>query len=107
MTDLPPGNFGDTPVPVGGFDGADQEAQKNKGTMPAGKRWLSPLNQRRLRNFKKNRRALWSFWIFSVLFVLSLFAEFIANDKPVLVSCRRSLGSLQVLCRGILAAGPT
>ncbi len=50
--------------------------------------WLSPLNKRRLRNFKRNRRALWSFWIFMFLFVLSLFAEFLANDKPVLVNYR-------------------
>jgi len=46
---------------------------------------VTPLNRRRLNNFKRNRRGYWSFWIFSVLFVLSLFAEFIANDKPVLV----------------------
>jgi microcin C transport system permease protein len=48
--------------------------------------WLSPLNQRRWQNFKANRRGYWSLWIFMVLFVLSLFAEFIANDKPILVS---------------------
>ena len=47
---------------------------------------LSPLNQRRWQNFKANRRGYWSFWIFLVLFVVSLFAEFIANDKPFLVS---------------------
>ena len=52
---------------------------------------LSPLNRRRLSNFKKNRRAIWSFWIFSLLFGLSLFAEFIANDKPILVSYRGEL----------------
>jgi microcin C transport system permease protein len=46
---------------------------------------LSPLNQRRWRNFKANRRALWSLWIFCVLFGLSLFAEVVANDKPLLV----------------------
>ncbi len=46
---------------------------------------LSPLNQRRLANFKANRRGYWSFWIFLVLFILSLFAEVIANDKPFLV----------------------
>ena len=46
---------------------------------------LSPLNQRRWRNFRKNRRAYWSMWIFAVLFGLSLFAEFLANDKPILV----------------------
>ncbi|ESZ11765.1 ABC transporter permease [Mesorhizobium sp. L48C026A00] len=48
--------------------------------------WLSPLNQRRQQNFKANRRGYWSLWIFLVLFVLSLFSEWIANDKPVLVS---------------------
>lgn len=46
---------------------------------------LSPLNQRRWRNFKKNRRAYWSLWIFSILFGLSLFAEFLAYDKPILI----------------------
>ncbi len=45
---------------------------------------ISPLNKRRWQNFKANRRGYWSLWIFLVLFVLSLFAEFIANDKPVL-----------------------
>ncbi|WP_319824924.1 ABC transporter permease [Thalassovita sp.] len=49
---------------------------------------LSPLNQRRWRNFKRNRRAFWSLLIFSVLFGVSLFAEFIANDKPILVKYR-------------------
>jgi microcin C transport system permease protein len=48
--------------------------------------WLSPLNIRRWESFKANRRGYWSLWIFLVLFVLSLFAEFIANDKPVLAS---------------------
>lgn len=50
--------------------------------------WLSPLNQRRWRNFTRNRRAYWSLIIFSILFGLSLLAEFIANDKPILVSYR-------------------
>lgn len=49
---------------------------------------LSPLNQRRWRNFKKNRRAYWSMWIFAVLFGISLCAEFVANDKPILVNFR-------------------
>jgi microcin C transport system permease protein len=44
---------------------------------------LSPLNQRRWRNFKANRRAYWSLIIFSVPVRLSLFAEFIANDRPL------------------------
>lgn len=49
---------------------------------------LSPLNQRRWRNFRRNGRAYWSLIIFSVLFGLSLFAEFIANDRPILVQYR-------------------
>lgn len=46
---------------------------------------LSPLNQRRWRNFKSNRRAYWSLIVFIVLYGLSLFAEVLANDKPLLV----------------------
>ena len=47
---------------------------------------LSPLNQRRWRNFRKNRRAFWSLIVFSVLFTICLFAEFVANDRPILLS---------------------
>ncbi len=47
---------------------------------------LSPINRRRWDNFKANRRGYWSLWIFGVLFFLSLFAEFIANDRPILMS---------------------
>ncbi|MCL7405005.1 MAG: ABC transporter permease [Marivivens sp.] len=54
---------------------------------------LSPLNQRRWRNFKRNRRAVWSLIILGACFILSLFAEFIANDKPILVSYRGELRS--------------
>ncbi|WP_422030895.1 ABC transporter permease [Roseovarius sp.] len=46
---------------------------------------LSPLNRRRWRNFKRNKRALWSLIIFSVLMVITLPAEFVANDRPILV----------------------
>ena len=46
---------------------------------------LSPMARRRLRNFKANRRGYISLWIFLVLFVLSVPAEFIANDKPLIV----------------------
>lgn len=46
---------------------------------------ISPLNQRRWVNFKANRRGYWSLWIFLVLFFLTLFSEFIANDRPLLV----------------------
>jgi microcin C transport system permease protein len=45
----------------------------------------SPINRRRWQNFKANRRGFWALWIFLVLFILSLFAECIANDKPFLV----------------------
>ena len=46
---------------------------------------LSPLNQQRLLRFKKNKRAVISLWLFSIIFVISLFAELVANDKPLLV----------------------
>ena len=46
---------------------------------------MSPLNQRRLQQFKSNKRGYYSFILFSLLFVISLFAEFIANDKPVVM----------------------
>ena len=46
---------------------------------------ISPLNWRRWENFKANRRGYYAFWLFMVLFVVSLFAEFIANDKPFYV----------------------
>lgn len=46
---------------------------------------LSPVNQRRWRNFRANRRGYWSLWIFLILFTLSLGAEFIANEKPLLI----------------------
>ena len=63
------------------------DAKNASGAPPlrAGLFALSPLNQRRWNNFKKNRRGYWSFWLFLVLFVLSLGAEFIANDKPILI----------------------
>ncbi len=46
---------------------------------------LSPLNQRRWRNFRANSRAFWSLVLFALLFGLSLFAEFLANDRPILI----------------------
>lgn len=47
---------------------------------------LSPINRRRWQNFKANRRGYWSLWLFLVLFVLTLGADFIANDRPLVVS---------------------
>jgi microcin C transport system permease protein len=49
------------------------------------RRWLSPINQRRWQNFKANRRGFVSLWVFLVLFVVSLGAEFVANDKPFVI----------------------
>ncbi|MBZ9789689.1 ABC transporter permease [Rhizobium sp. 3T7] len=53
---------------------------------PPRKGLLSPTNVRRWKNFKANRRGYWSLWLFLVLFVLSLLAEFIANDRPIIAS---------------------
>jgi len=47
---------------------------------------LKPLTRRRLDNFRANRRGYWSLWIFLSLFMLSLGAELIANDRPLLVN---------------------
>lgn len=46
---------------------------------------LSPIMQRRWHKFRSNRRGYWSFVLLSLMFLVSLFAECIANDKPVLV----------------------
>ena len=45
---------------------------------------LTPLDRRRLDNFKANGRGYWAFWLFMLLFLLSLGSEFIANDRPIL-----------------------
>lgn len=47
---------------------------------------LTPLQQRRWSNFRANGRAWWSLWLFGLLFFVSLFAEIIANDKPLLIT---------------------
>ena len=52
---------------------------------------MSPINERRLQNFKANKRGYYSAWIFGVLFVLTLGAELIANDKPILFSLHGEL----------------
>ena len=60
--------------------------------MAALKSWAqSPLTQRRLTNFKANGRGLWSLWIITALFILTLGAEFIANDRPLVVSFKGKL----------------
>ncbi len=46
---------------------------------------LGPIGKRRLHNFRANKRGFWSLWVFLGLFVVSLFAELIANDRPLLI----------------------
>jgi len=46
---------------------------------------IIPLTRRRLNSFRRNRRGFWSLWIFLAIFIVTLFAEFIANDRPILV----------------------
>ena len=56
------------------------------GLEPSARRFaLSPINKRRWQNFTTNRRGYWSLWVFLVLFFITLFAEFIANDKPLYI----------------------
>ena len=47
---------------------------------------LSKINQGRLQTFKANRRAVWSFWIFVFIFIFTLFAEVVSNERPLIVS---------------------
>ncbi|MES9881267.1 MAG: ABC transporter permease [Sedimenticola sp.] len=56
-------------------------------------RKINPMTQRRLAVFRANRRGWWSLWIFLALFTFTLFAEFVANDKPFLLSYQGSLYS--------------
>jgi len=46
---------------------------------------LSPITLRRLQHFRANRRGYWSLWIFLSIFFVCIFAEVVANDKPLLV----------------------
>ncbi|MEQ8857871.1 MAG: ABC transporter permease [Pseudomonadales bacterium] len=52
---------------------------------------MSPLNRRRLANFKANRRGSWSLWIFLALFGVSLGAELVANDEPIVFAMHGEL----------------
>ncbi|MYJ51138.1 MAG: ABC transporter permease [Gammaproteobacteria bacterium] len=61
-------------------ESADMPAQSREGPFS-----LSPVSERRWELFRSNRRSVWSLWIFMVLFTVSLFAEFIANDRPFFV----------------------
>ena len=58
---------------------------------PPRRRLLSPLNSRRLDNFRRNRRGWWSLWIFLALFLAALGSEFIANDRPIVAAYKGEL----------------
>jgi len=66
-------------MPARAIDAEDANAQRLFGVA------LSPLGARRWENFRANRRGFWSLWIFLALFIAALFAELVANDKPLLV----------------------
>jgi microcin C transport system permease protein len=71
-----------------GIESPDTTAVGTMGLdVPPSPHWIaiSPINRRRWENFKINRRGYWSLWIFLALFLISLFAEFIANDKPIYI----------------------
>lgn len=64
----------------------DPVTLQDNGVQPVRSRFsLSAINRRRWLNFKANRRGYWSLWIFLLLFFISLFAEFIANDRPYII----------------------
>src|SRR3954463_1638140 len=48
-------------------------------------RRITPITRRRIENFKANRRGFWSLWLFLILFGTTMCAEFIANDRPLLI----------------------
>ena len=84
----------ETPLPQSQPPPAEEHREQALGwlarRMPSGDK-LSPINQRRLANFKANKRGYWSLRIFLALFLVTLFAEFIANDRPLLMSYKGEL----------------
>ncbi|NBA96291.1 ABC transporter permease [Pseudomonas sp. R5(2019)] len=52
---------------------------------------LSPMSQRKLQRFRRNRRGWYALWLFAILFAMSLGGELIANDKPLLLSLKGEL----------------
>ena len=67
------------------------DATLSNHAKPVKRPFLSPLNRRRWQNFKANKRGYWSLWIFLVLLVAAICSEFIANDRPILVSYKGEL----------------
>jgi len=52
---------------------------------------VTPIMARRWQNFRSNKRGFWSTWIFLAVFFVTVPAEFIANDRPLVVSCNGHL----------------
>ena len=46
---------------------------------------MTPINRRRLAIFRSSKRGVYSLVVFGLLFFLTLFAELLANDKPILI----------------------
>ncbi len=70
----------------GRYGGNREAATKRRGSeaRSASRFRLSPVNRRRLERFKAHKLGYRSFLIFSGLFLITLFAEFIANDRPLI-----------------------
>ena len=54
---------------------------------------MNPMNRRRLAAFRASKRGMISLTVFGLLFFLSLFAELLANDKPILIRYDRAFYS--------------
>lgn len=65
--------------------GADLMHRWRRGLARKAAGIASPINRRRWTNFKANRRGYWSLWLFLAIFATTLFAEVIANDRPIVV----------------------
>jgi microcin C transport system permease protein len=66
-------------------------ADAARAAPPPKRSFLTPLNRRRIKTFAANRRAVWSLWLFLVLFLLTAVSELIANDRPLVMSYKGEL----------------
>lgn len=71
--------------------GVDSDAATIRVPPTSRRLGLSPINQRRLRAFRRHRRGFWSLCIFLVVFGISLLSNFIANDRPLVASYKGEL----------------
>jgi microcin C transport system permease protein len=85
---LPPPDLqapGPAPLSPGGAAGTLTPLQGSPAGLTFLGRRITPLTRRRLDNFRANKRGFWSLWIFLAVFSVTLIAEFIANDRPLLI----------------------